>query len=50
MCLINLEKYQSFSNVSKIEQLPELEIRDVQIKNPNNPAQLKPAKLITFKK
>ena len=50
MCLINLEKYQSFSNVRKIEQLPELEIRDVQIKNPNNPAQLKPAKLITFKK
>ena len=50
MCLINLEKYQSFDNTSKIEQLAELEIRDVQIKDPNNPARLKDAKLITFKR
>ncbi len=48
MCLINLEKYQSFGNTSKIEQLDGLKICNVQIKNPNNPAQLKSAKLITF--
>lgn len=54
MCLINLEKYQSFNNTEDIEQLvgqvPDFSIADVMIKNPNNPAQLKPAKLITFKR
>lgn len=54
MCLINLEKYQSFDNVAKIEQLvgqvADFHIKDVFIKNPNNPAQLKSAKLITFGK
>lgn len=54
MCLINLEKYQSFNNTEDIEQLvgqvPNFSIADVMIKNPNNPAQLKPAKLITFKR
>lgn len=53
MCLINLEKYQSFDNVSKIEnlinQIADFQIVDIMIKNPNNPAQLKSAKLITFK-
>lgn len=54
MCLINLDKYQSFDNTGKIErlvgQIGDFQINDVLIKNPNNPAQLKAAKLITFKK
>ncbi len=52
MAIINLEKYCSFSNVNELEELASknsnLNIKDVKIKNPNNPAQLKDAKLITF--
>ncbi len=52
MALINDEKYYSFNNYNKIEELceyiPSLHIKNVKIKNPNNPAQLKSAKLITF--
>lgn len=52
MALINDEKYYSFNNYNKIEELceyiPSLHIENVKIKNPNNPAQLKSAKLITF--
>lgn len=52
MSVINLEKYNTFSNRYKLEQLAQinehLTIRDVKIKNPDNPAQLKDAKLITF--
>lgn len=54
MCLINQQKYQSFDNVAMIEsligQIDGFEIVDVLIKNPNNPAQLRQAKLIRFKK
>ncbi|OPH38314.1 NgoPII family restriction endonuclease [Moraxella lacunata] len=54
MCLINQQKYQSFDNVALIEsligQIDGFEIVDVLIKNPNNPAQLRQAKLIRFKK
>lgn len=52
MCLINHHKWQSFDNTYLIENLTidGFEIKDVHIKNPNNPAQLKSAKLITFKK
>ena len=53
MALINEDKYLSFSNTKELEDLEKenknLEIKNVRIKNPNNPAQLKKAKLITFK-
>lgn len=52
MAIINTQKYYSFENYSDLEKLcndvAELEIKNVKIKNPNNPAQLKDAKLITF--
>lgn len=52
-CIINQEKYQSFNNTILIENLighiDGFNIQDVYIKNPNNPAQLKLAKLISFK-
>lgn len=52
MALINDDKYYSFDNYSDLENLcasvEELQITDVKIKNPNNPAQLKSAKLITY--
>lgn len=52
MAIINLEKYRTFSNRGALEQLAKnnekLDILDVKIKNPNNPVQLKDAKLITF--
>lgn len=52
MAIINDEKYYSFNNYIKLEKLcetkTELMIENVKIKNPNNPAQLKNAKLITF--
>lgn len=52
MALINDDKYYSFDNYYDLENLcasiEELQITDVKIKNPNNPAQLKSAKLITY--
>lgn len=52
MAVINNEKYYSFDNYNELEKLratnDTLEIANVKIKNPNNPAQLKNAKLITF--
>ena len=50
MAIINEEKWNSFSNSNDLISLkhPNLKITDVEIKNPNNPAQLKSAKLITF--
>ena len=52
MALINNEKYYSFDNYSTLEEMREnivgLKIADIKIKNPNNPAQLKEAKLITY--
>ena len=52
--IIPTEKYQSFPTESKnkIEQLvsSSLNISDVQVKNPNNPAQLIDAKLSVFRK
>jgi len=52
MALINNEKYYSFDNYSTLEEMCEnivgLKIADIKIKNPNNPAQLKEAKLITY--
>lgn len=52
MAIINLEKWQTFDNTADllaiIERTPNASISDIQIKNPNNPAQLKNAKLIHF--
>ena len=53
MALINDDKYNSFFNREELENLEKenkyLETKNVKIKNPNNPAQLRSAKLITFK-
>lgn len=52
MAIVNENKWQTFSNTQKlievIEMTPCASIQDIKIKNPNNPAQLKPAKLIQF--
>jgi len=52
MCIINQDKWNTFHNISDLlnimSQNNSLEIIDIKIKNPNNPAQLKNAKLITF--
>lgn len=52
MALINNDKYYSFGNYLTLEKIcvniSELKITDVKIKNPNNPAQLREAKLITY--
>ena len=52
MCIINKEKFDSFENTEDLYALASrnnhLCIKDVRIKNPNNPAQLKEARLITF--
>lgn len=52
VAIINEEKYNTFSNVARLEELAErvntLSIRDINIKNPNNPVQLKRAKLISY--
>ena len=52
MCIINEQKWSAFDNrdalLSLIEKTDNLEIQDVRIKNPDNPAQLRDAKLITF--
>lgn len=52
MAVVNYQKYFSFENYSQLEDLakvmPDLAITDIKIKNPNNPAELKEAKLITF--
>ena len=50
MCVINDEKWESFPNRSEVETLvvEGFEIKDVRIKNPDNPAQLRNAKLITY--
>ena len=52
MCVIRETKYSSFENKSLIENcvgsIQGFNIVDVKIKNPNNPALLENAKLITF--
>lgn len=53
MALINNNKYKTLDNRKDLENLigviPNLKIEDVEVKEPNNPAQLKKCKLITFK-
>ena len=52
MCIINTDKFNSFENAPELYELAKknkkLEIQDIHIKNPNNSAQLREAKLITF--
>lgn len=52
VAIINECKYQTFENRAELEQLAKedtnLKIADVKIKNPNNPAELKNAKVITY--
>lgn len=52
MAIINDEKWQSFANtnalIELIDKIPNASLTDIKIKNPNNPAQLKSAKLIQF--
>ncbi|MFV0254575.1 MAG: NgoPII family restriction endonuclease [Erysipelotrichaceae bacterium] len=54
MCIINEDKWNSFNNISELMMLEEinekLRIKDVKIKNPDNPSQLKNAKLIVYTK
>lgn len=50
--IINKDKYDSFDNKAQLEELvertPEMSISDIKIKNPNNPAQLRVAKVIVY--
>ena len=50
MCIINEVKWNTFDNTELITSLtaPGFSIQDVRIKNPDNPAQLINAKLITY--
>lgn len=52
MCIINNTKWQTFDNTTELIELSEnnknLCISDIRIKNPDNPAKLVDAKLITF--
>lgn len=52
MAIINSKKYSTFNNVNSLEKLAKnnsnLNIEDTLIKDPNNPAKLIDAKLITF--
>ena len=52
MCIINAEKWKSFANTALLLQdimlIPQFQVSDIDIPNPDNPAQLKPAKLITL--
>ncbi len=52
MAIINNDKFYSFNNCNAIielsENISELQISDVEIANPNNPAQTIGAKLITY--
>ena len=50
MAIINEDKWRSFENTADllVLQNESLKINSVKIKDPNNPARLKPAKLITY--
>lgn len=54
MCLINEDKWSSFNNTEDLvllaEDVDELTIENVRIKNPDNPANLIDAKLIKYNK
>lgn len=52
MAIINDEKWQSLNNKNELIEVAKnnqnIQILNIKIKNPNNPARLKPAKLIQF--
>ena len=52
MCIINNDKWATFENTSSLMNLtatePSLTISNIRIKDPNNPANLRDAKLISF--
>ena len=53
MCIINEDKWEKLGNAeqlreAKVTPLGELNIEDVQVRNPDNPSIMRPAKLITF--
>lgn len=50
MCIINESKWKKFNNVSILEDIVDNNfcIKDIKIKNPDNPAKLVNAKLITY--
>lgn len=52
MCIINELKWNKFDNVNSLLELadcvPTLDISDIKVKNPDNPAQLNNAKLISY--
>lgn len=52
MCIINQDKWKTFNNTNELIELTskhsELSIEDVDVRNPDNPAQRKRAKLIKF--
>lgn len=54
LCIINQEKYSSFENTAQLERwvgkVPGFQIKDVRIKDPDNPAKLKEAKCIIFER
>lgn len=54
MSIINNNKWRQFDNTQDLLELeqktPNLKIEDIRIKNPDNPAQLNEAKLISFSK
>lgn len=52
MCIINDAKWNTFNNTERIENLniDGFAIKEIRIKNPDNPAQLRNAKLITYEK
>lgn len=52
MCIINERKWRTFNNTNELEKrvgrIRGLSINDTLVRNPDNPAQLRRAKLITF--
>jgi hypothetical protein len=51
ICLMKLDKYNSMPKEDRniLEQMDNINIQNIKIKNPNNPIQLIDAKLLTFK-
>ena len=52
MCIINEDKWNTFDNKNLLKNINDEKfmIKDIKIKNPDNPAQLRKAKLITYDK
>ena len=48
MCIINEHKWRQLENRESLNNCANLKISDVKIKNPNNPAKLVGAKLISY--